>query len=87
MNGFLVSLPAASVGFFAARAALALALGAAVGLERQWRQRTAGLRTNAMVALGAALFEEFAVLLSSQHGVSSVTWTTPEPDPLTTLDP
>jgi hypothetical protein len=38
MNGFLVSLPAASVGFFAARAALALILGAAVGLERQWRQ-------------------------------------------------
>jgi len=69
MNGFLVSLPAASVRFFAARAALALALGAAVGLERQWRQRTAGLRTNALVALGAALFEEFAVLLSSQHGV------------------
>jgi putative Mg2+ transporter-C (MgtC) family protein len=69
MNGFLVWLPAASVGFFAARAALALILGAAVGLERQWRQRTAGLRTNALVALGAALFEEFAVLLSGQHGV------------------
>ena len=48
MNGFLVSLPAASVGFFAARAAVALILGAAVGLERQWRQRTAGLRTNAL---------------------------------------
>jgi putative Mg2+ transporter-C (MgtC) family protein len=39
------------------------------GLERQWRQRTAGLRTNALVALGAALFELFAVLLSGQHGV------------------
>jgi len=69
MNGFLASLPAVSVGYFAARAAVALVLGAAVGLERQWRQRTAGLRTNALVALGAALFELFAVLLSGARGV------------------
>ena len=69
MNGFLVSVPAVSVGYFAARAAVALVLGALVGLERQWRQRTAGLRTNALVALGAALFEEFAVLLSGARGV------------------
>jgi putative Mg2+ transporter-C (MgtC) family protein len=64
MNGFLISIPAASAGYLAARAAVALALGAAVGLERQWRQRTAGLRTDALVALGAALFELFAVLLT-----------------------
>jgi putative Mg2+ transporter-C (MgtC) family protein len=69
MHGFLASLPAASVGYFTVRAAAALVLGAAVGLERQWRQRTAGLRTNALVALGAALFELFAVLLSNQRGV------------------
>ena len=49
--------------------AVALVLGAAIGLERQWRQRTAGLRTNALVALGAALFELFAVLLSGARGV------------------
>jgi putative Mg2+ transporter-C (MgtC) family protein len=35
---------------------VALGLGAAIGLERQWRQRRAGLRTNALVALGSALF-------------------------------
>ena len=69
MNGFLAALPAASIGYFAARAAAALVLGAAVGLERQWRQRTAGLRTNALVALGAALFELFAVFLSGARGV------------------
>src|SRR5260370_10960883 len=69
MSGLLVSIPAASVGYFAGRAAVALLLGAVVGLERQWRQRTAGLRTNALVALGAALFELFAVLLAGQHGV------------------
>ncbi len=69
MNGFMASIPAATVGYLTARAAVALILGAAVGLERQWRQRTAGLRTNALVALGAALFELFAVLLTGQHGV------------------
>jgi putative Mg2+ transporter-C (MgtC) family protein len=69
MGGFLAATSAASVGYFAARAAAALVLGAAVGLERQWRQRTAGLRTNALVALGAALFELFAVLLTGEHGV------------------
>ena len=69
MSGFLTSIPAVSVGYLTARAAIALVLGAAVGLERQWRQRTAGLRTNALVALGAALFELFAILLTGQHGV------------------
>jgi putative Mg2+ transporter-C (MgtC) family protein len=34
----------------------ALVLGAVIGLERQWRQRMAGLRTNALVAAGASLF-------------------------------
>ena len=31
-------------------------MGAAVGLERQWRQRMAGTRTKALVAAGAAAF-------------------------------
>lgn len=34
----------------------AVLLGSLIGLERQWRQRLAGLRTNALVALGAAAF-------------------------------
>lgn len=34
----------------------ALLMGACVGLERQWRQRMAGTRTNALVAAGAAAF-------------------------------
>jgi len=45
---------------FALRLLVALLLGAAIGLERQWRQRAYGLRTNALVSVGAALF----VLLS-----------------------
>ncbi len=41
---------------FALRVFLALLFGALVGIERQWRQRLAGLRTNALVATGASLF-------------------------------
>ncbi|WP_075182501.1 MgtC family protein [Pantoea sp. 1.19] len=41
---------------FIAHLALALLLGALIGAERQWRQRIAGLRTNALVATGAAMF-------------------------------
>ncbi|MCS7266700.1 MAG: MgtC/SapB family protein [Geminicoccaceae bacterium] len=40
---------------------VALSLGAAIGLERQWRQRLAGLRTNTLVALGAAAFVVFSI--------------------------
>jgi putative Mg2+ transporter-C (MgtC) family protein len=35
---------------------VAIVLGAVIGLERQWRLRTAGIRTNALVAGGSALF-------------------------------
>jgi putative Mg2+ transporter-C (MgtC) family protein len=38
------------------RIAVGLGLGAAIGLERQWRSRNAGLRTAALVSLGATLF-------------------------------
>ena len=34
-------------------------LGACIGFERQWRQRMAGLRTNTLVAIGAASFVIF----------------------------
>ena len=40
--------------------AAAFLLGGAVGLERQYRQRTAGLRTNVLVAVGAAIFVDMA---------------------------
>lgn len=41
---------------FAFRLAMALLMGAAVGLERQIHQRMAGTRTNALVSAGAAAF-------------------------------
>ena len=42
--------------------AIALVLGAVIGSERQFRGRMAGLRTNALVSLGAAGFVTFAAL-------------------------
>jgi putative Mg2+ transporter-C (MgtC) family protein len=41
---------------FAIRMFAALFLGAVIGLERQWRQRMTGLRTNGLVAVGSAMF-------------------------------
>ena len=41
---------------FVLRLSAALLLGTCVGLERQWRQRMAGTRTNALVAAGASAF-------------------------------
>ena len=41
---------------FVLRVFVALLFGSVIGLERQWRQRLAGLRTNALVATGTSLF-------------------------------
>ena len=44
----------------------ALVLGGLIGFERQWHQRQAGLRTNTLVALGAATFVIFAGLFPGE---------------------
>lgn len=41
---------------FLTRLGFAALLGIAIGFERQWRQRAAGLHTSSLVAVGAALF-------------------------------
>lgn len=50
----------------------AFALGALIGLERQIRQRTAGLRTNTLVAVGAAIFVDMGNRLSGHDGAVHV---------------
>lgn len=52
-----------SVLDFTLRVAAALVLSVAVGPERQRRQRPAGLRTNALVCLGAAVFVSLSALM------------------------
>lgn len=46
----------------------AFLLGSLIGFERQVRQRTAGLRTNTLVAVGAAVFVDLAVRFHALHG-------------------
>ncbi|HVN69422.1 MAG TPA: MgtC/SapB family protein [Candidatus Binatia bacterium] len=41
---------------FLTRLGVAALLGIAIGFERQWRQRSAGLHTSSLVSIGAALF-------------------------------
>ncbi|TFW31841.1 MgtC/SapB family protein [Massilia horti] len=50
----------------------AFVLGAAIGFERQYRQRTAGLRTNVLVAVGAAAFVDMANRLHGPDGAVRV---------------
>ncbi|MBI1981870.1 MAG: MgtC/SapB family protein, partial [Methylocystis sp.] len=52
--------------------AVALLLGTAIGAERQYRQRTAGLRTNALVALGASAFVDLGMRLMGNQGATQV---------------
>jgi putative Mg2+ transporter-C (MgtC) family protein len=46
----------------------ALGLGVAIGIERQIRQHPAGLRTNALVCVGAALFVSLSALTADPAG-------------------
>jgi len=51
---------------------VAFIFGGLIGLERQYRQRTAGLRTNVLVAVGAAIFVDMANRLSGHEGAVHV---------------
>lgn len=48
------------------RLAVAVALGAVIGVDREFSRKAAGLRTNMLVSLGAALF----VLVTIQSGMA-----------------
>jgi putative Mg2+ transporter-C (MgtC) family protein len=50
----------------------AFVLGTLIGAERQYRLRTAGLRTNVLVAVGAAAFVDLAMHLTAADGAVRV---------------
>lgn len=50
----------------------AFILGGMIGFERQYRQRTAGLRTNVLVAVGAAIFVDMGNRLNGHEGAVHV---------------
>ncbi len=51
---------------------VAFVLGTVIGYERQFRQRTAGLRTNTLVAVAAAAFVDMAFRLDGPGGAIRV---------------
>ena len=50
----------------------AFLLGTTIGFERQWRQRSAGLRTNVLVAVGAAAFADLGLRLRGVEGGTQI---------------
>jgi putative Mg2+ transporter-C (MgtC) family protein len=50
----------------------ALGLGVLIGIERQWRQRAAGLRTNALVAVGSAAFVALATVVEGENSPTRI---------------
>lgn len=52
-----------AIGEAAGLLVLATLLGALIGFEREWAQKPAGLRTHALVALGACAFGSYSALL------------------------
>jgi putative Mg2+ transporter-C (MgtC) family protein len=54
----------------ALRLLLAAGLGAAIGLEREYRQKPAGLRTNILIAVGSALFTMLSGLMGHEAGTA-----------------
>lgn len=49
---------------------LAVVLGAAIGLEREVHRKAAGLRTNVLICLGAAVFTMISRQMGASHGGS-----------------
>jgi len=70
-QGFLETIPGVTPFSFLGKLALAVVLGGAVGLERELHEKPAGLRTNILICLGAALFTHLSLHFTSWGGVNS----------------
>ncbi len=58
---------------FVLRLLAAMGAGGLVGLEREWSNKSAGLKTNMLVAVGACIYVLVNVMISSQNGHSDPT--------------
>ena len=63
-HGFIASAYAHTLLTYAT----SFVLGTLIGLERQWRQRSAGLRTNVRVAVAAAAFTDLGYRVLGAEG-------------------
>src|ERR1043166_3198145 len=55
---------------YVTRLLLAAGLGAALGLEREYHQKPAGLRTNMLIVMGSALFTMVSIEFAHGNGAS-----------------
>lgn len=53
------------------RLCLSALLGSVLGFEREWRGKTAGLRTNILIAMGSTLFTMMSIDVSTGSGGDS----------------
>jgi putative Mg2+ transporter-C (MgtC) family protein len=49
------------------RMLMACAMGAVVGIEREWRHKASGLRTNMLICMGAALFTMLSAVIAGDN--------------------
>jgi putative Mg2+ transporter-C (MgtC) family protein len=49
------------------RLLMACAMGGLIGVEREWRHKASGLRTNMLISMGAALFTMLSVVLAGDN--------------------
>src|SRR5579875_402318 len=59
-------------GLAARRLLVACALGGVIGLEREWRHKDSGLRTNMLICMGAALFTIMSEVLGGASNRSQI---------------
>jgi putative Mg2+ transporter-C (MgtC) family protein len=57
---------------YAIRLGVAFALGSIIGIERQWRERMAGLRTNSLVSIGSASFVLISMLTVNENSPTRI---------------
>lgn len=57
-----------SISEFALRLFIAAIAGLLIGFERQWHNKSAGLRTNSLVAIGSAAYVLLSIQLTQQSG-------------------
>lgn len=69
---FVSNINYASLADTAISLSAAFFFGGLIGLERQYRQRTAGLRTNILVAVGAAIFVDAGNRMTGHDGAVHV---------------
>lgn len=58
----------------AAKIGLSALLGGAVGAEREWTGKWAGLRTHMLIAVGAALLTDLSIRIGPDYAAGSAAW-------------